>query len=187
MILKTHKKLILSIIFNFFFDLILLNIVIAQPESIEFVCNKLKDKDPKEREVYLCKFVQQINRLKAFDAIDCFIPTLKDNNLKVKQASNMLIGELFLKPSNETVTIRNYDHVDRLELNQFYLQAAEKVIPYLIISLKDENYKVRKYALISLGYIGPPAQKAIPYIKALLEDKNKSVREDAEIALRLLN
>jgi HEAT repeat protein len=42
-------------------------------------------------------------------------------------------------------------------------------IPYLVAALKDEEEKVRLFAVLALGEIGPLARKAIPELEEMVE------------------
>src|SRR5438270_10320633 len=60
---------------------------------------------------------------------------------------------------------------------------AEKVIPALIVSLKDKQSDVRWSAAIGLGYFGEDARDAIPALQAAQRDRDARVREAAGVAL----
>jgi HEAT repeat protein len=60
---------------------------------------------------------------------------------------------------------------------------AEKVIPALIVSLKDKQSDVRWSAAIGLGYFGEEAKEAIPALQAAERDRDTRVREAAAVAL----
>jgi HEAT repeat protein len=60
---------------------------------------------------------------------------------------------------------------------------AAKVVPALIVSLKDKQSDVRWSAAIGLGYFGEEARDAIPALQAAQRDRDARVREAAAVAL----
>jgi len=60
---------------------------------------------------------------------------------------------------------------------------AAKVVPALIVSLRDKQSDVRWSAAIGLGYFGEEATDAIPALQAAQRDRDARVREAAGVAL----
>ena len=61
---------------------------------------------------------------------------------------------------------------------------AAKIIPAMIVSLKDSQNDVRLSAAIGLGSFGPNASSAIPALQAATKDRDARVRRAAGIALQ---
>ncbi len=61
---------------------------------------------------------------------------------------------------------------------------AKEDVPALVIALKDQDWRVRRRAAWSLGYLGPAAREAIPSLTEALKDKSAAVRNAAQAALK---
>jgi CubicO group peptidase (beta-lactamase class C family) len=64
---------------------------------------------------------------------------------------------------------------------------GDKVVDYLIESLKDENDNVRWCAAIALGKIAPEGERSVPFLTQALKDSNSNVRWCSALALGKFN
>jgi HEAT repeat protein len=75
------------------------------------------------------------------------------------------------------------DRIIAVRLLAQHKDDAERVVPALIVSLKDKDDSVRCSAAIGLGYFHEQARDAIGALEAAQHDSDPRVREAAGVAL----
>ena len=91
------------------------------------------------------------------------------------------IGKLFLERKIKAA-IQKFNSTKPDKAISQLVEVGEPAANYLITSLKDKNYKVRKNSAISLGRI--KSKKAIaPLLRAISDDENPEVQDSAVMAM----
>ena len=92
-----------------------------------------------------------------------------------KKSTDQLIEDLSSpQERNRIIAVRLLQHRQ---------EDAAKVVPALILALKDHDGDVRRSAAIGLGYFGEQARSAIPALQEAQKDHDARVRRAAGVAL----
>ena len=153
----------------------------ADNSKLNKVLLELKSSDVKTRKAAISDY-EVLERNIALEYIECLVPLLKD--YKVKEDCVRMIGHLFIPPQAiRGVYITRTFGIERIEPNVNYRNASEKIIPYLIPLLSDQDEDVREATAETLCYIGSPARKALTQLKDMLNDRVAYVRHNALLAI----
>ncbi len=118
------------------------------------------------------------------DAESILVEALKDSNERIRSGAAIALGIEIEK----TVFTYNYylkykgEEAAQNMLNKL-IEIEEKVVPALIIALKDNNVEVRREVAHALGKAGERAEKATPMLIEALKDESQEVRNETVEAL----
>jgi HEAT repeat protein len=80
-------------------------------------------------------------------------------------------------------TGKERDRIIAARLLPQHKEAASKIVPAMIESLKDRDIDVRLSAAAGLGLLGEAAREAIPQLQAAQKDRDARVRRAAGLSL----
>lgn len=123
--------------------------------------------------------------------LSAWIKMLNDEDPNRKYAAIQAIGEIgpeakeaipiLVKTIRET---RNRDKRILFACTNALLGMGKEIVPYMISSLKDDDWQMRRGSAWMLGKLGPNAKDAIPALTEALNDPSEAVRLKAAESLK---